>query len=177
MKLVLQGLPLAIVVASIFAGAGARAAAPELSVSLLDGSLNRHVLLGKSVAGVTAALGKPTWRIRGASDYRLIYGDRRDFRIMVHFRERAGDLRAVSVAFERAPVFESKLGINILSLPPRYFASKALAAYKGSLTVTRPARCLRGTCSVTLHVVGTDRSVTYGRTSTLGPYLTIWKPS
>ena len=61
------------------------------------------------------------------------------------------------------------------TLPLKTFERKALATYGSSLTLTRPTTCKGGICSVTLHVAGTHRSVTYGRTRALGSFLTIWQ--
>ncbi len=165
---------ISVVAALVLAAAASSAGiATQPSVSLIAGSVDGHVLLGKTVSGVTAALGKPTWRSGGATAYRVGYGDRANFNIMVLFRRRVGIFRAWSVAFEKPPVYELRLRMNVLVYPPRAFANAALNAYGAALKITRPPRCSATLCSVTLHVTGTSRNVTYGRTPRLGTFLTL----
>jgi hypothetical protein len=155
---------------------GAAAAAPPSapSVDLVAGSVNGHQLFGLPIAGVTAALGRPSWRKPGPSLYRIGYGERRNFTTMVIFRKQGGAFRATSVVFERPPVADRRLGADVLSLVPAAFVRAAKSAYGAGLDVSTPLRCRQTVCAVTLDVVGTTRHVTYGRTPALGTYLTLW---
>src|SRR4051794_14470641 len=70
--------------------AGVATGQTRVSVELRSGRVDGHRVLGRSIAGVTAALGRPTWRQAGGMLYRIGYGDRTNFRTMVLFRKRGG---------------------------------------------------------------------------------------
>src|SRR3972149_8534211 len=95
----------AILVAAVAAATANGATAPRLTVDLGTGAINGHVILGKSVAQVARSLGKPSWRVPGTRFYRLGYGDRTGFSLMIRFREQGAGLRAGAGGFWRqAPV-------------------------------------------------------------------------
>jgi hypothetical protein len=164
----------AILVAAVAAATTNGATAPRLTVDLGTGAINGHVILGKSVAQVARSLGKPSWRMPGTRRYRLGYGDRTDFSLMIRFQKQGAALRAVAVAFERQPLFERRIGMNVLAMTPRAFQSAVARSYGAGFTVATRLRCARQMCSLTLRSSDSDRRVTFGTTKSLGAFLTIW---
>lgn len=164
----------AILVAAVAAATANGATAPRLTVNLETGAINGHVILGKSVAQVARSLGKPSWRVPGTRFYRLGYGDRTDFSLMIRFQKQGAALRAVAVAFERPPLFERRIGKNVLAMTPRAFQSAVARSYGTGFVVTTRLRCTRQLCSLTLRSSDSDRRVTFGTTKSLGAFLTIW---
>lgn len=167
---------LAVASAAVIAVPGSSASVSHLSADLASGEVSGHVVLGRTIAGVTASFGKPSWRVPGARTYRIGYGDRKNFTMMVIFRKRGGALRAVTVAFERQPLFEPELRMNVLAMPPRAFARAVRQAYPNALTIDRGPRCVGGICKVEFRSADSERRVAFGQTRTLGSYLTIWVP-
>jgi hypothetical protein len=152
---------------------GAATAASRRSLDLGTARVDGHVVLGRTLADVTASLGRPTWRVPGTRVYRIGYGDRKNFELMVMLRKQGGVLRAWSIAFERPPLVEPLLAEDVLALSPSAFARDVMRQY-GAFTVTAAPKCRRGRCAVTLRAGHSPRYVTFGRTPALGSYLTMW---
>lgn len=164
----------AILVVAVAVAPANGATAPRLTVDLGTGGINRHVILGRSVAQVARSLGKPSWRVPGTRFYRLGYGDRTDFRLMIRFKKQGTAFRAVAVAFERQPLFERRIGMNVLAMTPRAFQRAVARSYGTGFTVATRLRCARQLCSLTLRSSDSDQNVTFGTTKALGAFLTIW---
>ena len=162
------------ILVSLLAGKAASNDTAGPSIDFGSALVDGHQLLGRSVAGVTAAFGRPTWRESSGSRFRLVYGDRMNFRMLVLFRREQGVFRAVTVAFEKQPVFEQRTGTNLLAVPPRAAAERTRAEYR-NIRLERPWRCKSGICTVVLRAVGTSYHVTFGRTDAHGSYISIWK--
>jgi hypothetical protein len=178
-----HSLVLLVATAALIAGTSAASAAtsdsavraPKLSVDLESGLVNGQRILGRSISSVTAAIGKPTWREAAGARYKLGYGDRTDLKILVLFRKASGHFRAVTVAFERAPVYDATSGQNVLAVPPAAFAREAVASYP-NLRVDRAPRCVAKTCTVVLRVAGDSQRLTFGHTASKGGFLSLWTP-
>ena len=65
------------------------------SIDLGTAKMDGHVVLGRTVAGVTAALGRPAQRLRSKQHYTLRYGSPWDIQVL--FRREHGALRAWSI--------------------------------------------------------------------------------
>lgn len=162
------------VVLAVNPGGVARASASaHVSVDLGSALVNGHPVLGRTVAGVTASFGHPSWRRMSGRVYRIGYGDNANFRMMVLFRKQGGVYRAATVAFERAPVFERRIGVNVLAVPPAEFAREVSASYPTWHTERAPL-CKSGTCTVVLGDTSTNLHVTFGQTAALGGFLSLW---
>src|SRR3954454_14194111 len=85
-------------------------AATKLSVDLASGRVDGHRVLGRTIAQVTAALGRPDFHAGPRSRYRIGYGTVRDFSAEVLFRPTGGVERAWSLVFERGRVRDPKAG-------------------------------------------------------------------
>jgi hypothetical protein len=170
----LLGVVLAL--AATASGAEALPAAPgTLAVDLLTVRVNGHVVLGRSVAGVTAAFGRPSWRVRGKRLYRIGYGDRENPAMVVLFRKRGEVLRAATVAFEKPPLVEPRLGRNGLAMTPRSFARTVERKYPSAFGVELAPTCAQARCITTLQAVDSARRLTFGQRRGLGSYLSIWQ--
>lgn len=144
------------------------------TVDLATGKLDGQRILGRTVAGVTAALGRPDFRTGLRSRYVLGWGDRHDFSVEVIFRPVGGVERAWSIAFER-DVRDVKLG-SLLGRGSASLQAAVSRGYADTFELERPYRCTRTTYCVgefaprkgTLHL-------TFGTRSTLGTWLTVWR--
>lgn len=160
---------------ALAAASTAAPAAPRYSVDLESARVNGHQVLGRSIPGVTASFGAPSWRsARPSYLYRIGYGDRSDPAMVVLFHRTGGSYRAVTVAFDRSPVAEPRLGRDVLSIRPASFAHAVDEAYGAVFDVSVRSHCARGLCSTTLHHVGTKTYVSLGRRPKLGTYLSVW---
>ncbi len=169
------GMWIAVVATAMASVSTVTAATPRaLTVDLGTGTINGHAILGNSLAEVTKQLGKPDWRVPGTRKYRIGYGQRTNFTMMVRFTRKNGTLRAVTVAFERPPLLEKQIGTNVLAMTPRAFQHAVARSYGNRLTIGTPRRCIRGLCSVTLRASASDRRITFGTRKPLGAFLTIW---
>src|SRR3979409_1592800 len=80
------------------------------TVELATGRIDGHAILGRTVAQVTAALGRPDFRVGPHSRQRIGYGTPSNFSTEVIFRPSAGVERAWSIVFERGAVRDAKVG-------------------------------------------------------------------
>jgi hypothetical protein len=117
---------------------------PRLAVDLGSGQIDGHRVIGRSVAGVTAALGAPGQRLPNKRRYLLRY-DRlapplAGWGITVLFRQERGVLRAWSIALRDPRLTEPRLG-RLLQLTPKRFQEAVLTAYPDRFSIVRPFRC------------------------------------
>jgi hypothetical protein len=138
---------------------------PGHTIDLSNGRVDGRVVLGRSVAGVTASLGRPDFRTKG----RIGWGTPRDFSTEVLFRRSGGELRAWSIVFERGQVRDPKVG-ELLGLRP---AALRLPGYD----VVRPYRCVRTICSTELAQRGGPLRVVFGTQPRTGTWLTVYAPT
>ena len=161
----------------VVAATATAAPSPRLTVDLGSGAIDGHVVLGRSPAQVTRSLGRPSWRLPGTRLYRVGYGERTNFRLMVRFRKQGGTFRAVAVTFERPPLLEKQIGRNVLAMTPGAFQNEVARTYGAGFTIKTRLHCVRQLCSVTLQSSDSGRSVTFGTTKALGTFLTVWVAS
>lgn len=133
------------------------------TVDLATGYVDGHRVLGRSLAGVTAGLGRPDFRARN----RVGWGTREQFTLEVLFHE----ARAWSIVFERGPVRDPKAG-ELLGRTS--VAAAALIRSRYAYEVAKPYTCRRAVCMVQLagplHVV-------LGTQPRTGTWLTLYSPT
>lgn len=146
------------------------------TVDLATGRIDGHRVFGRSVAGVTAALGRPDFREGrpGRYGYVVGWGRRPDFSMEVIFRPIGGVERAWSVAFERGPVRDVKIG-DLLSRKSAALQTAVLRHYKSMFSVLRPYACSRGRCLGELVARTTEIHLGFGTQDKLGTWLTIFR--
>lgn len=167
----------AMLAAIVVAAPATATSSPRLRVDLGSGAINGHVIIGRSLTQVIRSLGKPSWRLPGTRLYRVGYGERTNFSLMVRFRKQGGTLRAVAVAFERQPLLEEQIGRNVLAMTPRVFQRAVARTYGAMFTIKTRLHCVRQFCSITLQSSDSGRSVTFGTTKALGAFVTVWVAS
>lgn len=156
------------------AAAGAQGATGR-TVDLATGRLDGHRILGRTIAGVTAALGRPDFRVGPQSRYRMGWGNRSNFSIEVIFHRSGGVKRAWSIAFEQGPVRDAKIG-DLLGRSSPSLQAAILAHYGDTFKLVRPYACRAGNCvgefaprrASVLHL-------TFGTHRPLGTWLTVWQ--
>jgi hypothetical protein len=145
------------------------------TLDLATGRLDGHPVLGLTLPQVTASLGRPDFRIAGSS-YRIGWGTRPNFSAEVLFQRRHGVLRAWSMAFERGPVRDPKIG-QLLALNSRSLQAAILDSYGNSFRLIRAYACSPGTCVGELAPrTGSSLHLTFGTRRALGTWVTAWKP-
>lgn len=154
--------------------AGARGATHH-TVDLTTGRVDGHPILGRTIAGVTAALGRPDFRVGPQSHYRIGWGDRFNFSIEVIFRRSGGVQHAWSIAFERGPLRDAKLG-DLLGRSSSSLQAAILARYGDTFTLVRPYACRSGNCVGEFAPrAGARVHLTFGTHRVLGTCLTVWQ--
>ena len=149
-------------------------ATPGHMVDLASGRVDGHSVLGRTVAQVTAALGRPDFRVGPGSRYRIGYGTPSDFSTEVIFRRSGGADRAWSIVFERGPVRDFKVG-DLLQ-PSAAFQKDVLAQYGTTFRLARPYACKHTTeCSGEFAARNGPIHVTFGTQPVTRTWLTIWK--
>ena len=138
------------------------------TVDLASGRVDRHGVLGRTIPGVTAALGRPDYRTATV----LGWGARPDFALEVRFRREHGVRRAWSLAFERG-VRDVKLG-DLLARSSIGLQQAIRAGYRGTFVLVRPYRCRPSRCSGEFAARGGSLHVGFGTQAELGTYLTVW---
>jgi hypothetical protein len=143
------------------------------SVDLATGHVNGHRVLGLTVEQVTAALGRPDFRVGPRSRYRIGYGSQSGFSTEVIFHPSGGVQRAWSIVFERGPVRDLKVG----DLLQRSTAlQKAILTKYG--TTFRLARCYacksKGLCSDEFAARNGPLHLTFGTQPVTGTWMTIF---
>jgi hypothetical protein len=162
-------------VAALGVGAASSVASAGRTVDLTSGRLDGSRVLGQTVAQVTAALGRPDYRLPSPR-YRIGWGQRPDFAVEVLFRRSHGILRAWSIAFERGPVRDVKLG-DLLGRRSAALQRAVRSQYADSLTLVRPYACKgNGECVGEFAPrPGSHLHLTFGTHRVLGTWLTLWQ--
>jgi hypothetical protein len=155
--------------------AGARAVASH-TVDLGSGLLDGHRVLGRTVAGVTAGLGRPDFRLGPQTRYRIGWGDPSNPSIEVVFHRSGGVQYAWSIVFHRVVVRDVKIG-DLLGRRSGALQAAILARYGDTFRLRRPYACNRHricvgefapTSSGPLHL-------TFGSYPKLGNWLSVWQ--
>jgi hypothetical protein len=134
----------AVVVVSETALASTNGALPARTIDLASGRLGGSTILGRTVAGVTAALGRPDQRIHGVARYTLRYeppsSQRASWGVQILFRRDGGALRAWSIVITDPTFREPRIG-RLLQLAPSSLQKAVIADYGDRYSVLRPYRC------------------------------------
>lgn len=146
------------------------------SLGVSNGRIDGHPVLGRTVAGVTAALGRPDFRSGPRGRYVVGWGSRPNFSFEVIFRPSGGVERAWSIVFERGPVFDVKIG-DLLGRSPAALQAAVRSRYTGTLELVRPYDCKKSVCSGEFAARADTVHFTFGKRPTLGTWLTVWKAS
>jgi hypothetical protein len=147
------------------------------TVDLATGRVDGHPVLGRTIAGVTAGLGRPDFRIVSPSRYRLGWGDRHNFAVEVIFRRRGGVQRAWSLAFERGNVRDVRAGA-LLARTPEALQTTLVASYGDTLRLVQSYHCKAGRCVGEFAPrPGHGLHLTFGSRPTLGTWMTLWQVS
>ena len=148
-------------------------AAPGHTVDLANGRVDGHSVLGRTVAQVTAALGRPDFRVGPRSRYRIGYGTPSDFSTEVIFRRRGGVQRAWSIVFERGVVRDLKVG-DLLQRSAA-LQKAVLAQYGTTFRLVRSYACKNKTeCSGEFVARNGPIHLTFGTQPVTRTWLTIW---
>jgi hypothetical protein len=148
-------------------------ATSDHTVNLANGRVDGHLVLGRTVAQVTAALGHPDFRLGPASRHRIGYGTPSDFSTEVIFRRSGGVERAWSIVFERGPVRDTKIG-DLLQRSGD-LQDAVLAQYGTTFTLARAYACKNKTeCSGEFAARNGAIHLTFGTQPVSGTWLTIW---
>jgi hypothetical protein len=129
-------LPLVLVVFVVPAAVGAQPATGH-AVDLASGRVDGHAVLGRTIAGVTAALGRPDFRVGPESRYRIGWGNRSNFSIEVIFRRSGNVQRAWSIVLERGPVRDVKIG-DLLNRSSPSLQTAIVSRYGDAYKLERP---------------------------------------
>jgi hypothetical protein len=144
------------------------------TVNLANGRVDGHLVLGRTVAQVTAALGRPDFRVGPRSRHRIGYGTQSDFSTEVIFRRSGGVERAWSIVFERAPARDVKVG-DLLQRSAA-LQKAVLARYGTTYRLTRFYACKHTTeCSGEFAARNGPIHLTFGTQPLTGTWLTIWQ--
>ena len=157
------------------------AAAGRADTRMLDlsaGTLDGHRVLGRTVAGVTAGLGRPDFRLRGGGRYRIGWGTPTRFSVEVIFRRTGGAYRAWSIALGHGgPVADVRVG-DLLNRSSAALQHAIAAKYRGVFQLVRSYACTRKAYCVgefaqrdgALHL-------TFGTLGRTGTWVTLWTAS
>jgi hypothetical protein len=144
------------------------------TVNLANGRVDGHLVLGRTVAQVTAALGHPDFRVGPASRHRIGYGTPSDFSAEVIFRRSGSVERAWSIVFDRGAVRD----VNVGDLLQRSadLQDAVLAHYGTTFRLVRAYACKNKTeCSGEFAARNGAIHLTFGTQPVRGTWLTIWK--
>lgn len=171
----MKRLLLFVVAALALAVPAAQGATAAHTVDLTTGRVDGHYILGRMIAGVTAALGRPDFRVGGNSRYRLGWGEQPNFSLEVNFRRSGGVQRAWSIVFERGPVRDAMVG-NLLQ-PSAALQRAIVANYGTTFKLVRPYACkTEMLCVGDFAARNGPLHLTFGTQPVTGTWLTIWKP-
>jgi hypothetical protein len=163
-------LLLALAVMAVPAGA---AGATTRTVDLATGRVDGHRILGHTIAGVTAALGRPNFREGQRSHYVLGWGSRPNFSVEVILRPRGGVERAWSIVFEQR-VRDVKLG-DLLGRSSTTLQAAISRGYADTFRLVRPYACKSRICVGEFAPRTGSLHLTFGTQPTLGTWLTVWQ--
>jgi hypothetical protein len=145
------------------------------TIDLAAGRLDGHRILGRTIAGVTAALGRPDFRGGPHSRYRIGWGTPHDFSIEVLFRRSGGVQRAWSIVFERGPIRDVKLG-DVLEPRSGALQAAVIARYGDAFRLLRGYACTReGACVGEFAPRTGSLHLTFGTQRVTGTWLTVWQ--
>lgn len=170
----MRRLLLLVVLASVAVPAAGVHAATAHVFDLGSGRVDGKQVLGRTVAGVTAALGAPNFRVGPTARYRIGWGSQSRFSTEVIFRPSGGVQHAWSIVFERGPISDAKVG-NLLQ-PSTKLQTAILAQYGSTFKLVRPYAC-----KAEMRCVGEFAArrgplhLTFGTQPLTGTWLTIWK--
>jgi hypothetical protein len=148
-------------------------ATPSHTVELATGRIDGHSVLGRTVAQVTAALGRPDFRVGPRLRHRIGYGTPSNFSTEVIFRRSGGVERAWSIVFERGPVRDAKIG-DLLQRSAG-LQDAVLANYGTTFRLVRSYACKRTGCSGEFAARNGGIHLTFGTQPVSGTWLTIFK--
>ena len=168
----MKRLPLLIGLAALALSSGAAGAVPR-TVDLATSTVDGHRVLGRTVAGVTAALGRPDFRSGQRSRYVLGWGGRPNFSIEVIFRPVGGVEHAWSIAFER-DVRDVKLG-DLLGRSSNALQAAVSKSYGDRFRLERPYACENRACVGEFAPRKGTLYLTFGTRPKLGTWLTVWQ--
>jgi hypothetical protein len=144
------------------------------TVDLTNGRVDGHSILGRTVAQVTAALGRPDFRVGPRSRHRIGYGTPSDFSTEVIFRRSGGVERAWSIVFDRGVVRDVKVG-DLLQRSAA-LQKAVLVQYGTTFRLVRSYACKNKTeCSGEFAARNGAIHLTFGTQPVSGTWLTIWR--
>jgi hypothetical protein len=143
------------------------------ALDLGSGSVDGHRILGRTVAGVTAALGRPDYHAGQRLTYKLGWGARPNFLIEVMFRPVGGVERAWSMAFEHG-VRDVKLG-DLLGRSSPALQAAIVRTYGDSFKLVRPYKCRTRICVGEFAQRTGSLHLGFGTQPTLHTWLTVWQ--
>jgi hypothetical protein len=152
--------------------AGAQATRSH-TVELATGRVDGHSILGRTVAQVTAALGRPDFRAGPRLRHRIGYGTPSNFSTEVIFHRSGGVELAWSIVFERGAVRDTKIG-NLLQRSAD-LQDAVLAHYETTFRLVRSYACKRTGCSGEFAARNGVIHLTFGTQPVSRTWLTIWK--
>jgi hypothetical protein len=164
---------LLLVMAGLALPAGA-ASASARTIDLTTGTVDGHRILGRTIAGVTAALGRPDFREGSRSHYVVGWGERPNFSFEVIFRPIGGVERASSIVFERGPVRDVKLG-DLLGRSSPTLQSAVLKGYGDTFRLVRPYKCQKWFCVGDFAQRSGRLRLTFGTQPKLGTWVTVYQ--
>lgn len=155
--------------AAVFAAGGHR-------IDLTSGEFDGHEVLGRSVADVTAVVGRPDFVSGSRRLRRLGWGRRDSFSFAVLFRPVNGRLRARTLIFESGSARDVSIG-DVLRRTPKGLQSVIESKYANAFVLVRSFRCRSaGLCTGEFKSVDSSLHLTFGRTARRGTFLTVWIP-
>jgi hypothetical protein len=147
--------------------------ADNRTVDLVSGRVDGHPVLGRTVAGVTAVLGRPDFRHGNRRLYRIGWGTPTDFSMEVMFNRTNGALRAWSIVFARAPVRDARIG-ELLGRTSASLQAVVRTEYADLYTLIRRYRCRAGMCVGEFAQRDRPLHLTFGTFPAHRTHLAIW---
>ena len=167
-------LLLVALVALAIPAAGA-AATRSHTVDLGSGLLDAHRVLGRTIAGVTAGLGRPDFRRGRQKDYRIGWGNPINPSIEVLFHPSGGVQYAWSISFDSGAVRDVKLG-DLLGRRSAALQAAIFTEYADNFSLQRPYKCKsHGFCVGEFAPRAGSLHLTFGTQPVRGTWLTIWQ--
>jgi hypothetical protein len=164
---------LLLVMAGLALPAGALSASAR-TIDLTTATVDGHRILGRTIAGVTAALGRPDFREGSRSHYVVGWGERPNFSFEVIFRPNGLVERAWSIVFERGPVRDVSLG-DLLGRSSPTLQAAILKTYANSFRLVRPYRCKSRICVGDFAERSGTLRLTFGTQPKLGTWVTVYQ--
>jgi hypothetical protein len=154
------------------------AAAERTDTRMLDlstGTVDGTRVLGRSVAGVTAALGRPDFRLAGGECCRIGWGTPTEFSIEVLFRHSRSAWRSWSIVFRRGGlVVDVRIG-DLPNRPSPALQHQVIAKYGKTYRLVRMYACrTKGFCSGEFAQRGGLLHFAFGTERRGGTWVTLW---